>query len=222
MPRPGVRSSSSPPTIFIQRGVRTTLFEWRVVIETTAVTTFGPTNSSLSLMRHKFLAFLVLAMFSLAFSEVASAQRNVSMAIERDPILEADAKHNLDVAQNAFKLKKAYKGVLMRFEETYAAYPDFSKIDEFLYIAGMASYYLSEGKGNQKIDPKTEKNPEKYEPSKLKEDAVAYLSTILEKYPESKYRDDAEKALAELKTKTWAAPTSQPPPVLSPKRLVVN
>lgn len=121
------------------------------------------------------------------------------MAIERDPILEADAKHNLDVAQNAFKLKKAYKGVLMRFEETYAAYPEFSKIDEFLYIAGMASYYLSEGKGNQKIDLKTEKNPEKYQPAKLKEDAIAYLSTIVDKYPESKHRDDAAKTLKVLR-----------------------
>jgi outer membrane protein assembly factor BamD (BamD/ComL family) len=121
------------------------------------------------------------------------------MAIERDPLMEADAKHNLDVAWNAYKLKKAYKGVLMRFEETYAAYPEFSKIDEFLYIAGMSSYYLSEGKGNQKIDPKTEKDMEKYEPAKLKEDAVAYLSTIVDKYPESKYRDDAAKTLKVLR-----------------------
>ena len=150
-------------------------------------------------MKHKLLAlvFAAAAIFLVGSSGVA--QRNVSMAIERDPLMEADAKHNLDVAWNAFKLKKAYKGVLMRFEETYAAYPEFSKIDEFLYLAGMASYYLSEGKGNQKIDPKTEKNMEKYQPAKLKEDAVAYLSTIVDKYPESKYRDDAAKTLKVLR-----------------------
>ncbi len=150
-------------------------------------------------MKHKFLAFLFAAAALVTLTTVAVAQRNVSLAIERDPLMEADAKHNLDVAWNAYKLKKAYKGVLMRFEETYAAYPEFSKIDEFLYLAGMASYYLSEGKGNQKIDPKTEKNMEKYEPAKLKEDAVAYLSTIVDKYPESKYREDAEKTLKVLR-----------------------
>lgn len=150
-------------------------------------------------MKHKFLALIFTAAAIFTIGSAAHAQRNVSVAIERDPIMEADAKHNLDVAWNAFKLKKAYKGVLMRFEETYAAYPEFSKIDEFLYLAGMASHYLSEGKGRQKINLKTEKNPEKYEPAKLKEDAIAYLSAIVDKYPESKYREDAEKTLKTIR-----------------------
>ena len=83
----------------------------------------------------------------------------------------------------------------MRFEETFAAYPTFSKMDEFLYIAGMSSYYLSENKGKQKVDLKSEKEKEKFAPAKLREDAAAYLSAVVEKYPESKYRDDAEKTL---------------------------
>jgi outer membrane protein assembly factor BamD (BamD/ComL family) len=150
-------------------------------------------------MKHRILAFVFVAASVLAIASSAMAQRNVSMAIDRDPLLEADAKHNLDVALNAFRLKKAYKGVLMRFEETYAAYPDFSKIDEFLYIAGMSSYYLSEGKGKQKIDPKTEKDMDKYHPAKLKEDAIAYLSTIVDKYLQSKFLDDAKRTLAVLR-----------------------
>lgn len=113
--------------------------------------------------------------------------------------MERDAKHNLEVAWNAFKLKKAYKGVLMRFEETYAAYPDFSKIDEFLYLAGMSSYYLSKNEGKQKVDLNLEKEKEKFAPAKLKEDAIAYLSTIVDKYPQSRYRDDAEKTLKVLR-----------------------
>ena len=130
----------------------------------------------------------------------AIAQRNVAPAIDRDPLLEQDAKHNLDVAWQAFKpLKKAYKQVIMRFEETFAAYPEFSKMDEFLYLAGMSSYYLSENKGRQKIDLKTEKDKEKYTPEKLRENAVAYLTMVVEKYPDSKYRPDAEKTLATLK-----------------------
>jgi outer membrane protein assembly factor BamD (BamD/ComL family) len=147
-------------------------------------------------MKQNLLTILLLVF---AASTAAYGQRNMAPAVARDPLMEADAKHNLEVAWNAFKLKKAYKGVLMRFEETYAAYPEFSKMDEFLYIAGMASYYLSAGKGNQKINLKTEKEPEKYHPEKLRENAVAYLSTVLEKYPQSKYRDDATRALHNLR-----------------------
>ncbi len=127
-------------------------------------------------------------------------QRSPAPAIARDPILEADAKHNLDVAKQAFApLKKAYKQVLLRFEETYAAYPEFSQIDEFLYLAGMSSYYLAEGKGKQKIDPKFEKDKEKFAPEKLRADAVAYLSTVVDKYPQSRFVSDAQKTLKLLK-----------------------
>ena len=129
----------------------------------------------------------------------AVAQRNIDPAIDRDPLLEQDAKHNLDVAWQAFRLKKAYKGVLMRFEETFAAYPDFSKMDEFLYLAGMSSYYLSENKGKQKVNLKSDKEKEKFAPAKLREDAVAYLSMLIERNPQSQYRDEAEKTLSLLK-----------------------
>ena len=89
--------------------------------------------------------------------------------------------------------------MLSRFEETYAAYPEFSKIDEFLYLAGMSSYYLSDNKGKQKVDLKMEKEKAKFAPAKLKEDAVAYLSLLVDKHPQSKYVDDAKKTLALLK-----------------------
>jgi outer membrane protein assembly factor BamD (BamD/ComL family) len=133
--------------------------------------------------------------FLILFSGSTLAQRNVTPAIDRDPVLEQDAKHNLEVARQAFLLKKAYKGVLMRFEETYAAYPSFSGIEEFLYMAGMSSYYLSENKGKQKVDLKSDKEKEKFAPAKLREDAKAYLSTLLEKNPETKYADDARRTL---------------------------
>lgn len=130
----------------------------------------------------------------------ALAQRNIDPAIDRDPILEQDAKHNLDVAWQAYRLKKAYKGVLMRFEETFAAYPEFSKMDEFLYLAGMSSYYLSENKGKQKINMKSDKEKDKFAPAKLREDAIAYFALLVEKHPQSQYRDEAEKTLALLKS----------------------
>jgi outer membrane protein assembly factor BamD (BamD/ComL family) len=147
-------------------------------------------------MKQKLLALVFAIAAISALGSYAYAQRNVTPAIDRDPLLEADAKHNLDVAWQSFKpLKKAYKAVIFRFEETYAAYPEFSKMDEFLYLAGMSSYYLSENKGRQKVDLKLEKEKEKFAPAKLREDAIAYLSLIVDKHPDSQYRLDAEKTL---------------------------
>jgi outer membrane protein assembly factor BamD (BamD/ComL family) len=135
----------------------------------------------------------------LVFSGDLVAQRNIDPAIDRDPLLEADANHNLDVARLAFGPRKAYKQVLLRFEETFAAHPEFSKMEEFLYLAGMSSYYLSENKGRQKVNLKIEREREKYAPEKLREDAVAYLSMMLERHPDSKYKEDANRVLKELK-----------------------
>ena len=149
-------------------------------------------------MRNKLLTFVLSLTALTVFNSANFAQRNIEPAIDREPILELDAKHNLDVARQAFRLKKAYKGVLMRFEETYAAYPSFSKMEEFLYLAGMSSYHLSENKGKQKVKLKLDKEKDKFAPAKLKEDALAYLSLMLEKNPDSQYKNEAEKVLKEL------------------------
>ena len=149
-------------------------------------------------MKRKFLAITFAAAMLAVFGMTASAQRNVAPVL--DPLLEADAKHNLDVAKQAFTpLKQAYKQALGRFEETYAAYPEFSAIGEFLYIAGMSSYYLSENKGKQKVNLKSEREKTKYDPAKLREEATAYLTIVIEKYPEIKDIDNAKKTLALLK-----------------------
>lgn len=151
-------------------------------------------------MKRNFL-ILAFAFFCLfVFGNSVSAQKQIEPQIQRDPVLEADASHNLEVAQQYFKTKKAYKAVLMRFEETFAAYPEFSKMDEFLYLAGMSSLYLSENKGKQKIDQKSEEEKTKFAPEKLREDATAYLSQIVEKYPQSQFKTEAEKALKTLAT----------------------
>ncbi len=144
-------------------------------------------------------AILFFSIFISLFASTVHAQKQIEPQVQRDPILEADAKHNLEVSKQYFKLKKAYKAVLMRFEETFAAYPEFSKMDEFLYLAGMSSYYLSENKGKQKIVSEEEKK--KFAPEKLRENAVAYLSAIVEKYPQSQYKIEAEKTLKELEVK---------------------
>jgi len=151
-------------------------------------------------MLNWFRLLLIVGSFIFVGVTNVAAQRNVTQAIDRDPVLEKDAKHNLDVAWQAFKpLKRAYKQVLSRFEETYAAHPDFSKMDEFLYLAGMSSYYLSKNEGRQKVNLSLPKEKDKFAPAKLREDAEAYLAKMLELNPSSQYKDEAEKTLAELR-----------------------
>jgi len=159
-------------------------------------------------MKRVFVTFLFFLFGVLAFNSTGLAQRNVTPAVERDPLLEADAKHNLDVAWQAFRLKKAYKGVIMRFDETFAAYPEFSKMDEFLYLAGMSSYYLSDNKGKQKVDLTMGEKEKRFSPDRLREDAMVYFSMIGDKYPQSKYREEALKTLSEMKTRTIGSTTS--------------
>ncbi len=149
-------------------------------------------------MKNAFLIF-VFGLFLLSGTD-SFAQKPIESQVQRDPVLEADANHNLEVAQNYFRTRKAYRAVLLRFEETYAAYPEYSKIDEFVYIAGMSSYYLSDNKGKQKLDANaTEDDKKKYDPAKLREDAIAYFNLIVEKFPQSKFKADAEKMLKQLK-----------------------
>lgn len=139
-----------------------------------------------------------LILLATAFAAASFAQRNVTPAL--DPVLEADAKRNLDVARQGFGPgKQAYKQVLLRFEETYAAYPEFTGIGEFLYMAGMSSYYLSENKGKQKVNLKIEREKEKYAPERLRAEAIAYLSIVVEKYPDIKEIETARKTLSLLK-----------------------
>ena len=151
-------------------------------------------------MKKTFL-FLSFVACLFVFSPDAFGQKQIEQKIVRDPVLEADSMHNLEVARQAFRLRKAYKGVLMRCEEIIAANPAFSKMDEVLYLSGMSSYYLSEGKGKQKINPNFQQEKEKYAPEKLREDAATYLKQLVETYPQSEFRAEAEKTLKLLEAK---------------------
>jgi outer membrane protein assembly factor BamD (BamD/ComL family) len=122
-----------------------------------------------------------------------SASRGPDQAAVRDPEMEKDSLHNLEVAQQYFKLKKAYLAALKRCEEIIAGNPTFSRIDEVLYIAGVSSLRLAEGKGKQK------QLPAETTAEKLRDDARDYLSQIFYNYPDSKFRKDAEKELRALR-----------------------
>lgn len=119
-------------------------------------------------------------------------------AVARDADAEKSAKHELEVARHYFHNKKAYLASYKRADELIAGYPEFSKLDEVLYIAGMSGFYLSQGKGKQAL-PKAEpgKQPE-FTPEDLRENARTYLSRLVKDYPKSSFRREAEETLSQL------------------------
>ena len=122
---------------------------------------------------------------------LARAQGNAKQGpdVLRDPDLEKDSLHNLEVARHYFKLKKAYIAALQRCEEIIAGNPVFSKIDEVLFMAGESSLRLAENKGKQ---------ASKVTSDKLREDARDYLSQLVNGYPDSSFRKQAEEDLKGL------------------------
>lgn len=140
------------------------------------------------------LSSLLLALMLCAPAAFAqgSASRGPDQTTIRDPEMEKDSMHNLEVARQYFKLKKAYLASLKRCEEIIAGNPTFSRIDEVLYIAGVSSLRLSEGKGKQKQLPADTTS------QKLRDDAREYLSQLFYNYPDSEFRKEAEKELRAL------------------------
>jgi hypothetical protein len=140
----------------------------------------------------KFFVITVIAsaLFVMA-PAVAQAQGGAKQGpdVVRDPDMEKDSLHNLEVARQYFTLRKAYKASLARCEEIIAGNPTFSKIDEVLFIAGQSSLRLSENKGKQSVKTATDK---------LREDARGYLSMLVNNYPDSRFKDEAAEALKPL------------------------
>lgn len=140
----------------------------------------------------KFLVITAIASALLVMAPVlAQAQGGAKQGpdVVRDPDMEKDSLHNLEVARQYFTLRKAYKASLARCEEIIAGNPTFSKIDEVLLIAGQSSLRLSENKGKQSVKTATDK---------LREDARGYLSMLVNNYPDSRFKDEAEAALKPL------------------------
>ena len=138
------------------------------------------------------LSFFAIALVLSAPAARAQGNRGPDQTVVRDPEMEKDSMHNLEVARQYFKLKKAYLASLKRCEEIIAANPTFSKIDEVYYIAGVSSMRLAEGKGKQK------QLPQDITSDKLRDDAREYLSQIFYNFPDSSFRKDAEKELRPL------------------------
>ena len=85
-----------------------------------------------------------------------------------DPVLEQDAKQISRSPVRRSPSKRPIKGS-DAISRKHRRISDYSKMDEFLYMAGMSSYYLSENKGKQNVDQKSEKEMKQVRPDKLQE-----------------------------------------------------
>ena len=153
-------------------------------------------------MRVKFLFLILFVFFVSAPSAVAQTVRTgPDPSTFRDPDLERDSHHNLEVAKNYFKLKKAYVAALKRCEEIIAGNPNFAKIEEVLLMAGQSSLWLAEGKGKQ--------HPNLYvtfdggqkrtlTAEQFREMGRQYLNKLVNDYPESQYARQAREELKAL------------------------
>jgi len=119
----------------------------------------------------------------------------------RDPDLERDSHHNLEVAKNYFKLKKAYVAALKRCEEIIAGNPNFEKIDEVLLMAGQSSLWLSQNRGKQKPDQYVSFDGGEKKTltlAQFREMGVDYLNKLIKDYPESPFAKQARDELRGL------------------------
>jgi outer membrane protein assembly factor BamD (BamD/ComL family) len=128
----------------------------------------------------------------------------------RDPDLEKDSLHNLEVARNYFKLKKAYVAALVRLEEIIAGNPNFSKIEEVYLMAGQSSLWLADGKGKQKPDQYyTFDGGTKHTltPQQFRDMGRDYLSKLVHDYPDGPF---TKQAIEELQGVGGAVPKKEP------------
>jgi outer membrane protein assembly factor BamD (BamD/ComL family) len=152
-------------------------------------------------MKKSLLAVCGLALAVSLAGPAARAQTGTvaaGPAVARDPDAEKSAKHELEVARHYFRNKKAYLASFKRADELIAGYPEFSKLDEVLYIAGMSGFYLSQGKGKQALPKAAPDRPQEYTPEDMRESAREYLSRLVRDYPKSGFRKEAEQALSQL------------------------
>jgi len=109
---------------------------------------------------------------------VALAQRGPARGPgpERDPELEVTQKHNLQVARWYLTKRKAYEGARDRLQEILDQDPQFSQIDEVIYLLGEA---------NEKL--------------RKPEIAATFYKRVIKEYPGSQFVKKARERLADLK-----------------------
>ncbi len=150
-------------------------------------------------MKRFLLTACVLALAcGAASAQTGTVTKGPDETVVRDLETEKSARHELEVARTYFKNRKAYFSSLKRADELVAGYPEFSRVDEALYMAGMSAVYLIEGKGKQKLASLPPNTVKEYTPETLRNLAQMHLSRLVKDFPESDYRKEAERALAGL------------------------
>jgi outer membrane protein assembly factor BamD (BamD/ComL family) len=141
-------------------------------------------------------AALVLGFLALgASAQTGTVAKGPDESVARDPDAERAATKSLDAARHYFKLKKAYVASRSRAEEIIIDNPAFSRLDEALYIAAMSEIYLSERKGKQAPPTSPPDKADEYSPEKLRAEARLNLERLIEEFPDSKFRKEAEAAI---------------------------
>lgn len=125
-----------------------------------------------------FATMFILALVILGSAGSTSLAQGPGKPIEapRDAALEIAARHNLEVARWNLIKRKAYEGARDRLQEIVDTYPDFSRMDEVVFLMG--ELHLKLGKS---------------------EKAAEYYSNLLKAYPESEFAKKARTRLDELK-----------------------
>ena len=149
----------------------------------------------------KLLVLSLFLVFSFSAVQAQTVRSGPDPATLRDPDLERDSHHNLEVAKNYFRLKKAYVAALKRCEEIIAGNPNFQKIDEVLWMAGQSSVWLSQNKGKQ--SPSLYVSFDGGEKRTLTAEQFrvmgrAYLKKLVDEYPSSQYAKQAQEELRAL------------------------
>jgi outer membrane protein assembly factor BamD (BamD/ComL family) len=90
--------------------------------------------------------------------------------------MEIAAKHNLEVARWNVTKRKAYEGARDRLQEIIETYPDFSRMDEVVFLMG--EIHMRLGKSERAAD---------------------YYNKLLKDYPASEFAKKTRARLDELK-----------------------
>ncbi len=131
------------------------------------------------MMDKRLIARICFCTVVLALACVSAAAQGAARGrIEgvRDETLEIKAKHNLTVARYYFERRKAYEGARDRLQEIMDIHPDFSKMDEVLFLLGEIHVKLN----------------------KLSE-AADYYNKMLKDFPDSQFSKKAKEQLEKLK-----------------------
>ena len=156
-------------------------------------------------MRSKLLIAITFAFVLLLVAPATYAQGTVRTGPDpstmRDPDLERDSLHNLEVARNYFRLKKAYVAALMRLEEIIAGNPNFTRIEEVYLMAGQSSLWLAENKGKQSSSLYVSVEAGKKRTltaDQFRELGREYLNKLVKDYPDGQFTKQAREELAAL------------------------